>query len=242
MSNTQYVPVESMVFELTLFFFGRLEVAAIRAHLPPPLRSGATAFDAIAGCLWKCRTAALARAADEARAVMRMICIVSARRNSKPAPGAATIPEGYYGNTFALPAALATAGELAANPVGFAVQQAKRGVDLEYVRSVSDLMALRGRPHFTVARAFLLSDVTKAGFGDVDFGWGKPAYGGPAKGSVGPVPGMASFLIATNKRVPMARTASWCPCASPDLPWTGSRRRWTRCCARQPAGPRSELG
>jgi hypothetical protein len=69
-------------------------------------------------------------------------------------------------------------------------------VDLEYVRSVASLMVRHGRPHFAVANAYLVSDVSKVGFRDLDYGWGKSVYAGPAKGGVGVVPGVASFLIA----------------------------------------------
>ncbi|KAJ1411462.1 Transferase [Sesbania bispinosa] len=39
----------------------------------------------------------------------------------------------------------------------------------------------------------LPSDVTRAGFREVDFGWGKPVYGGPA--DEGGIPGLASYYL-----------------------------------------------
>ncbi|KAF7046528.1 hypothetical protein CFC21_055553 [Triticum aestivum] len=182
-------PFEFMVHRS--FFIGWREISAIRSHLPSALNREATNFEVITGCLWRCRTAALDPHADEE---MRIICTVNIRGKKDT-----IIPVGYYGNAFASPVAISTAGDLLANPVSYAVElvmKAKREVDVEYILSVAALMAQHGRPHFAVARTYLVSDVTKVGIHDLDFGWGKPVYAGPANGGVVELPGVGSFFIA----------------------------------------------
>lgn len=175
-------------------FFGPRDIAAIRAQLSPDLQKRATKFDTVAGWLWKFRTVALAPDSSE---VMRLGVVVNARGRR------AGIPIGYYGNAFAVPAAVSTAGELCENPVSYSVElvkKAKDEVDMEYMRSMAadDLRhrskTLSAAPAGT--SSYSLSDVTRARFTDLDFGWGRPVYGGPAEcGGVPSLPWVSSFVL-----------------------------------------------
>ncbi|KAK9068505.1 hypothetical protein SSX86_012619 [Deinandra increscens subsp. villosa] len=108
------------------------------------------------------------------------------------------LPVGYYGNVVAFLAAISTARDLSDKPLGYAlelVMKAKYDVTKGYIRSVADLMAIKGWLHLTDVRAYAVSDLTRTGFNAVDFGWGKGVYGGAARGGVGILPGLTSFYV-----------------------------------------------
>lgn len=166
------------------FFFGPAHISAVRKHLP-----SYSTFESLTAFLWRSRTLALRP--DPAEEV-RVLCIVNARTRFNP-----PLPKGYYGNAIAYPVAITTAAELCNNPLEFAaelVRKAKASVTEEYMHSVADLMVLRGRPPVSLVRSYLVSDATRSGLREVDFGWGEGAYAGPALGTV------ASFQISFKNR------------------------------------------
>ncbi|XP_062029769.1 alcohol acyl transferase 2-like [Rosa rugosa] len=158
------------------FYFGPNEIRALKKHLPPHL-SNCSTFDLITSCLWKCRTVALELNPEQ---VVRVSCIVNARgkRNSL------RLPLGYYGNAFVYPAAVSGVKQLCESPLGYAlelVMKAKNEMNEEYMRSVADLMVIKGQPPYTLTGNFTVSDNRRFGLADVNLGWGKPTFSGPAK-------------------------------------------------------------
>ncbi|KAG4112454.1 hypothetical protein ERO13_D13G163300v2 [Gossypium hirsutum] len=184
------------------FSFGFAEVSLLRSLLPPHLRR-CTTFELITACLWRCRTLAINLDPDEE---VRMICVVNARSKFNP-----LFPSGYYGNVFVFPAAITTVKSLREKPLGYAVElikQVKASVTEEYVKSVAALMVARGkRIHFpNVIGTYIISDLTKVGFEDTDFGWDKAVFGGTMIAV-----GVISFLMPTkNKKGEVGSVASIC--------------------------------
>ncbi|KAI3696803.1 hypothetical protein L6452_29362 [Arctium lappa] len=175
------------------FFFGPTEVASIRRLVPQNLKSCST-FEVLAACLWRCRTIALKPNLEEE---MRFMFPFDARAKFNP-----PLPIGYYGNCIVLTSAISTARDLAQKPLSHALElvtNAKSIVTEKYVKSTTDLMVIKGRPNFNHARSYCISNLTKFGFDETDFGWGKAAYGGPATGGLNIIPGVVSYCMRSKK-------------------------------------------
>ncbi|XP_021766265.1 benzyl alcohol O-benzoyltransferase-like [Chenopodium quinoa] len=174
------------------FLFGPTELAALRRHVAPQTKQFSS-FDIICASLWRCRTIALTL--DPGQEV-RLLFAVNARNKFNP-----PLAKGYYGNACAFPAICAKAGDICNNKVGFILERirnTKNEVNEEYMRSIMDLMVTKDRPEFTVHQSYVVSDLRHLGFADVDFGWGKPVFGGPA--SNGSVPDASFFISFKNKK------------------------------------------
>ncbi|CAI9106648.1 OLC1v1005851C1 [Oldenlandia corymbosa var. corymbosa] len=172
------------------FFFTPADTSALRASLPPFLRAKCSSFDVLTAFLWRCRTSALQL--DPNREV-RILCFVDARSKFDP-----PIHKGYYGNVLAIPTAVTTAGKLTGNPLGYAVElvmNAKSMVTEDYIKSNADLIVSRGRKGVRWSPGYMVSDLRRAGFDEVDFGWGKPVYAGPALGIKELKPANLGFYI-----------------------------------------------
>ncbi|CAI9087200.1 OLC1v1021214C1 [Oldenlandia corymbosa var. corymbosa] len=181
----------------TSLVFGPEEISDLRANsLPADFRQKCSTFDLMTASIWRGRIAALQMNPEEE---VKVVCIVNARHRFDP-----PLPEGYYGNAVAAPVAITTAGELVKNPLEYAVtllRKAKSEVTEEYIKSTADLMVLRGRPILNMSSTHLVSDVTRVGFDDIDFGWGRPTYAGPARAASEMVPGVpTTFYVPKHNK------------------------------------------
>ena len=96
------------------------------------------------------------------------------------------LPPGYFGNAVVRTSVSATAGEVLSNPVGHAARRALAATSQggDYARSLVDYLEgvdAMDLPRSGISRAHLRA-ISWMGMSlhDCDFGWGAPAFMGPA--------------------------------------------------------------
>ncbi|XP_027166942.1 benzyl alcohol O-benzoyltransferase-like [Coffea eugenioides] len=159
------------------FFFGPQEIKAIKKYLPPNIRH-ASRFDLVTALVWRSRTIALQLDPEE---IVTLTYAVNVRGKNKP-----KLPSGYYGNGFVSPAAVSKVSQLYNNSFVYAlelVKKAKHQVTEDFIKSAIDYSVLHGKPGYsTLLKDWIVSDASRTGIDEVDFGWGKPIYGGTMDG------------------------------------------------------------
>ncbi|XP_057767768.1 rosmarinate synthase-like [Salvia miltiorrhiza] len=145
---------------------------------------GYSTYQAVTGHVWRCVCAARGLPADQPT---RLKFSVNGRPRLQP-----PLPPGLFGNVNFYTTSTALCGELVSNPVGFAAGKVQAAVDQmndEYLRSVIDYLEVKmpsilntpaRSENFVRCPNFDITSWVRLPFYEGDFGWGKPAYAGPA--------------------------------------------------------------
>ncbi|XP_020584639.1 omega-hydroxypalmitate O-feruloyl transferase-like [Phalaenopsis equestris] len=144
-----------------------------------------SSFEAMVAHLWRARTKAVFTDPTELSSVLFAVDI-----RSKMNP---PLPHGFIGNAVITASASAEVEELGKKKFSFAVGLVREAIDRvndEYVRSVIDwLEVFKGVP-CALDGNFFVSAWWKLSFHELDFGFGKPVYGGPVM-----MGGMEEFVL-----------------------------------------------
>uniref|UniRef100_A0A0E0L8Q6 Uncharacterized protein n=1 Tax=Oryza punctata TaxID=4537 RepID=A0A0E0L8Q6_ORYPU len=149
------------------------QVAALKARC-----AGASTFRAVVALVWQCACRARALPPE---AETRLYSMIDMRQRLSP-----PLPPGYFGNAVIRTSTVATVGEVVSNPVGHAARRARAVTSQgdDYARSLVDYLEgvdAMNLPRSGISRAHLRA-ISWLGMSlsDADFGWGSPAFMGPA--------------------------------------------------------------
>jgi shikimate O-hydroxycinnamoyltransferase len=140
--------------------------------------AGASTFRAVVALVWQCACRARALPED---AETRLYSMIDMRARLAP-----PLPQGYFGNAVIRTSTVATVGEVVSNPVGYGARRARAATSQgdDYARSLVDYLEgvdAMNLPRSGISRAHLRA-ISWMGMSlnDADFGWGAPAFMGPA--------------------------------------------------------------
>lgn len=152
----------------TSFIFTPVDVLSLKKQCVPSLKC--TTFEALATHTWR----SWVRSLDLNPTLnVKLLFSVNIRRKLNP-----EMPEGYYGNGFVLGCAESTVKDLIAANMRHSVklvQQAKETLDDEHVRSMVDLLDDK-TVKTDLSTSLVISQWSKLGLEEVDFGEGKPLH------------------------------------------------------------------
>nr|XP_023923955.1 fatty alcohol:caffeoyl-CoA acyltransferase-like [Quercus suber] len=154
----------------TSFTFTTSHILHLKRQCVPLLKC--TTFEALASHTWRCWVKSL----DMSPSLKaKLLFSVSVRKKMNP-----ELPLGYYGNGFVLGCAQTNVKDLVTSNLYHGVklvQQAKSTLNDEYIRSVIDLLEDKS-VKTDLTTSLVISQWSKLGLEDLDFGEGKPLHMG----------------------------------------------------------------
>ncbi|KAI5675207.1 hypothetical protein M9H77_06157 [Catharanthus roseus] len=171
----QYLRSQAPLISVSLTFTAG-HILHLKKQCEPLLKC--TSFEALASHTWRCWVKALDL---PPLATIKLLFSASVRKAFD-----SELPHGYYGNGFVLACAEATVKDVAdANLHGTVkmVQNAKSSLTEEYVRSMIDYLEDK-TVKTDLCSSFVITQVSKLGFEELDFGEGKPLQMGPLVSSI----------------------------------------------------------
>lgn len=155
----------------TSLTFTPSHILELKRHCTPSLKC--TTFEALASHTWRSWVKAL----DLSPSLhVKLLFSVNVRKRLKP-----EIPQGYYGNGFVLGCAESTVKEVVSGNLHSGVklvQQAKSALTDDNVKSMIDLLEDK-TVKTDLSATLVISQWSKLGLEDLDFGEGKPLQMGP---------------------------------------------------------------
>lgn len=164
--------LQSQRLVATSITFNPSQILTLKSKIIPAQKC--TTFEALASLTWQ----AWVRSVNLSQLLnIKLFFSVNIRKKLKP-----ELPQGYYGNGFVLGCAETTVKDLVNNNICHGVklvQQAKSCLTDDYIRSMIDLLEEDKKLKIDLSGTLIISQWSKFGLEDLDFGSGKPLQMGP---------------------------------------------------------------